>query len=60
MLARHKMSGHDAPWIAPRRSPEENPINAPMIISFFIFVYSVREMLSNRLASVENALRQAI
>ncbi|MGZ8898965.1 MAG: hypothetical protein ACXW3Z_02630 [Limisphaerales bacterium] len=35
--ARHSVSGQLAPWTAPKKSPEENPINAPMIISFFIF-----------------------
>jgi hypothetical protein len=35
--ARHITAGHGEPWANPKISPEENPINAPNIISFFIF-----------------------
>src|SRR5688500_1422612 len=62
MLARHQASGHDAPWSAPRKSPEENPTNAPIIISFFIFRLSFGRCLAGGLPAqeiVENALFSA-
>jgi hypothetical protein len=59
MDARHKMSGHDAPWSAPKRSPEENPISAPIIISFFIVRVQFRGVLSRRFASMKKMRKQA-
>lgn len=45
--------GHGEPWTNPKISPEENPTNAPNIISFFIF-YELRGVFSRRFASLKN------